>query len=190
MTFVCRRSRIVLYADDTVLYISDRDLGSIQSALSDDLNYVSDWLSANRLTLNVNKTKSMLFGTPHMLEESKSIDINFGSEHIEQVESFKYLGVTLDSKLSFDVHLNNSAKRVAYKVGVSGRVRNYLSPRHLEMVYNAIVLPHFDYASTVWSGTCAKYTNPLVSLQVRAGRVILGAKNLLWKFLEGCPGHP
>ena len=46
------------------------------------------------------------------------------------------------------------------------------------MVYNAMVLPHFDYASTVCSNTCPTYTKTLVQLQARAGRIILKALKL------------
>ena len=59
-----------------------------------------------------------------------------------------------------------------------GRVRKFLPRNQLVMVYNAIVQPHFHYASCVWSNTYAKYTGPLVALQARAGRVILGAPKL------------
>ena len=41
-------------------------------------------------------------------------------------------------------------------------------------VYNSLILPHFEYASTIWSNTCPTYTEPLRKLQARAGRVILG----------------
>ena len=174
LTYVTSKCKLVLYADDTVIYFSGSDYNAIRSALSEDFNIIADWLSANKLTLNISKTKSMLFGTSNMLSKSQALDISFESNSIEQVADFKYLGLTLDSELKFDVHLSALVKKIASRIGVLGKVRNYLSQKHLTMVYNSIVQPHFDYASTVWSNTCAKYTDPLVSLQGRAGRVILG----------------
>ena len=49
------------------------------------------------------------------------------------------------------------------------------------MLYNTLVLPHFNYASIVWSNTCASYTSPLDILQARAGRLILGLPKLTSK---------
>lgn len=178
VTYVTKKCKIVLYADDTVIYFSAADCKSVESALNLDFAAVAEWMDANKLTLNVSKTKSVLFGTPCMLKKSCKLNIKFNSQDIEQVHEFKYLGITLDSELTFESHINILCKKIASKIGVLGKVRKFLSRNHLLMIYNSIVQPHFDYASTVWSNTCAKYTDPLLSLQGRAGRVILGVPKL------------
>ena len=97
---------------------------------------------------------------------------------LEQVSNFKYLGVTLDVEMNFDIHLKYIIKKISARIGVLGRVRKYLPLKHRVMVYNSLILPHFDYVSTIWSNTYAKHTDPLVALQGRAGRVIIGAPKL------------
>ena len=131
----------------------------------------------------------MVFGTPTTLKRSPEMELSLDGEMVEQVMDFKYLGITLDSELTFGTHLSTLSRKIRGRVehtglfapsrlGVLGRARNYLPETHRVMLYNALVLPHFDYASIVWSNTAAKHTKPLSTLQNRAGRIILGLPKL------------
>ena len=178
ITLAVGDSRVILYADDTAIFYGGTDVVDVQTTLSRDFNSIANWLESNKLTLNVKKTKCMVFGTPAMLAGSPELAITLDGEVVEQVPDFKYLGITLDSELKFDVHLSSLARKISSRLGVLGRVRNFLPESHRVMLYNTLVLPHFDYASIVWSNTAARYTNPLKSLQARAGRIILGLPRL------------
>ena len=113
----------------------------------------------------------MMNGQPELgLEEEGQI--------IEQVTEFKYLGVLLDASLSFEAHLSALTKKISSRLGVLGRVRKFVQHRQRIMLCNALILPHFDYASTVWSNTSAKFINPLINLQKRAAKLILGEPRL------------
>ena len=130
------------------------------------------------MTLNVKKTQSVLFGTPTMLKSTEALDLKFNDDYIEQVDTFKYLGITLDASVSFKSHVETLTKKVSSKVGVLGRVSKFLPQKYRTMVYNTLVLPHFDYASTIWSNTCPTYIKSLLQLLARAGRIILRAPKL------------
>ena len=84
----------------------------------------------------------------------------------------------LDSELKFDTHLSSLSRKISSRLGVLGRVRKFLPETHRVMLYNTLILPHFDYASTCWSNTATTRTKPLSNLQCRAGRVILGLPKL------------
>ena len=174
VTHAVRVAKIVLYADDTAIYFKHASVEKIKLTLSEDFKRVSEWLELNKLTLNAKKTKCMLFGTPNMLSTTAPLALSHGTDKIEQVASFKYLGVTLDSKLNFEDFIDEIARKVASRIAVLGRVRRYLPVRHRVMLFNTLVLPHFDYASIVWSNTHAKHLNRLIGLQRRASRVIMG----------------
>lgn len=64
------------------------------------MNNVEKWLASNRLDLNQNKTKWMLFGTKQNLEHCLDHRAQLNGKEIERVSSFCYLGVTLDENLS------------------------------------------------------------------------------------------
>ncbi len=178
VTHAVSRSKVILYADDTAIFYQGTDVADIGSALTSDMDSVAKWLRSNKLTLNVDKTKCMLFGTPTMLKASGRLALQHGGRVIEQVSDFKYLGVVLDSELSFSAHVGGLAKKISSRLGVLGRVRKFLPQDLRVMLYNTLVLPHFDYASVVWSNTHAKFTDRLVSLQARAGKIILGLPRL------------
>ena len=65
-------------------------------------------------------------------------------------------------------------KKISSKLALIGRVREYLPLAHRSMLFDTLALPHFDYASVVWSNTDKSVLDSLVSLQARAGRIILG----------------
>ena len=174
ITHAASKCKIILYADDTAIYFSHENAAEIQLALREDFNAVSEWLELNKLTLNASKTKCMFFGTASMLARASPLVLSHRGCTIEHVSIFKYLGVTLDSELKFDSHLSSLCKKISSRIGVLGRIRRYLPLKHRIMIFNAIILPHFDYASIAWSNTDAKYTDPLLALQRRAARVILG----------------
>ena len=91
---------ISLYADDTAICVSDSDPTRLQDKLMDQLLTVKGWYQCNKLSLNLDKTKVMIFGTPGTL--MKMSDVNL--PNIEKVDCFKYLGLKLDSQLNFSAH--------------------------------------------------------------------------------------
>lgn len=81
--------------------------------LNSELKTVTDWLSVNKLKLNIKKTKCMLINN-----KDKTIDfeIIINGVKIENVQSFKYLGVIIDNKLSLNENVLNVCKKVAKKI--------------------------------------------------------------------------
>ena len=66
----------ILFADDTVLVQSDNNLGKLQSSVNHEMTKVMDWLIANKLSLNISKTKYMLITNKHVSTESFVISVN------------------------------------------------------------------------------------------------------------------
>ena len=71
-----------------------------------ELKQASSWFNNHKLSLNLSKTKVMFFGTTRTLQGVNDNTFNFESNSIEIVDSYKYLGLMLDCKLSFDKHVN------------------------------------------------------------------------------------
>ncbi len=91
---------ISLYADDTAICVSDSDPQHLQDKLIQQLHTVQGWYQRNKLSLNLDKTKIMIFGTPGTL--ANMTDVNL--PNIEKVDCFKYLGLKFDSLLNFSAH--------------------------------------------------------------------------------------
>ena len=81
----------ILFANDTVLVQSDNNLGKLQNSVDHEMTKVMDWLTANKLSLNISKTKYMLITNKHVSTESFLINVN--SNRIERTLTYKYIGV-------------------------------------------------------------------------------------------------
>jgi hypothetical protein len=109
-------SKMVLFADDTTLFINGFDLDVILQQLSKDIEQVNVWLKHNNLVLNLKKTIAMHFPlSSHQKKLYKSLDLKFDDVNIEFVENTKLLGVTIDHMLKFDLHSSNLCKKINAK---------------------------------------------------------------------------
>lgn len=117
----------------------------------------------------------MLFGTRHTLNKFNNVSLIYGNETIERVDKFKYLGIVLDPLLSWNDHINYLSGNVSKRIGVICRVKYYLPCNTVNMLAKALVFPHFDYCSPVWSNFTAEYHNKLQVLQNRLARILLSA---------------
>ena len=82
------------------------------------LQQFTKWCTANKLLLNVAKTKLMVFGTRHKVKIAKDMVIKVNNEPLQIVPTYKYLGITLDSTLTFNYHARTVANTVSYKASL------------------------------------------------------------------------
>ena len=93
-----------LYADDTVVYATNRDEVTCHLWLSDDLKILMECFNRNSLTINLEKTKLMLFATKNMQKKATFPKVDISGICLQYVRQFNYLGVIFDSRLNFEVH--------------------------------------------------------------------------------------
>jgi len=90
----------ILFADDTNLFFSSRDISHLFVTVNEELDKLSNWFKANKLSLNVKKTNYMLFGNKH-LPIAGTYNIIIDDQVLERVEFTKFLGVFIDEKLNW-----------------------------------------------------------------------------------------
>ena len=168
--------KVHLYADDTVIYFSNKNPQMVQSTLNKELILLNKWMNKNKLKVNYDKTVCMLIGNRHMLQNFDRLDLCLNGYKISQVKTFKYLGLFIDAELKWDVHINNLCEKVGRMISFLRRLRLFVNRRILNQLYRSIILPHLDYADIIWQSSYEKYTSQLQKLQNRAGRIILKLK--------------
>ena len=100
---VSTRLTSILFADDTSCFIEGTDLSDMCIQLSTEMNKLSTWFKTNRLSLNVSKTNCMIFGRSNQPDHHR---VYIDNIEIERVNCNKFLGVIIDSKLSWSDHVS------------------------------------------------------------------------------------
>jgi len=171
MKQVLKSCEINLFADDTVLFISHKDIKQAESLINFDLNALDGWLRYKKLALNVKKTSYMVM-TAGVLDSPPSIVIN--KEPIERVRQVKYLGVILDDRLKFNTHIDWVIAKVASKCGVISRLAKDLDFFGIVNLYKSLISPHFDFCSSILFLGNKGQIKRLQRLQNRIMRLALG----------------
>ena len=109
LSSVAVHGKVVLYADDTAIFVSGKNIEDIQGKLNSDLGHISAWLYANKLTLNA---KKKLFGTNQRLARlATELSVTAADIELKQVPCFKYLGLHFDPVLNWKQFTQNSPLR-------------------------------------------------------------------------------
>jgi len=166
-----------LYADDTVIYAAGKSEKQLESVINEEMAKLTEWFQRNQLQLNQKKTVLMLFGTKANVDRMRNLKITVGSEQIGTSESTKYLGVTLDSCLGFDSHIEKTCSSAGRALGMISRVKRQMPTACRKALVDSLVLPHLDYCDVVWSTGSTAALNRLQSIQNRSAKIILGVKN-------------
>lgn len=163
-----------LFADDTTIYCSEKNLNNAIEIMNLELNKLREWLLSNKLTLNIKKTKYMIFSSYkksiHYNEELSPVKIN--NEPLERVKTFKFLGVTLQENLQWNCHVNQTCTKLSKAIAMLHRVKTFLPKKSLITLYNSFFLSHLNYCSLVWNFTTEANVRKIKTLQKRAIRII------------------
>ena len=170
---IVKKCKIVMYADDTVLYTSHSVYETAVKDMQSDLDSLSKWCLANNIVANTDKTKVMTFGTPTTISRLPPTVITFGNVPLKSVSSYKYLGVTLDKQLNYNLHVKKIIGTVTDKLKQFRRMRSFLNTKAALMVYKGMLLPILEYGDIFLSATTAENRKRLQILQNKGLRCAL-----------------
>lgn len=144
------------------------------NSINSNLRKLAVWYQQNKWSLNLFKTKAMVFirKCNRLWGDISSITIN--NHQIEIVDHFKILGVIFDTILNWKYHINSVAWKVSSAIGILSRASRFLSYGWLLMLYNLFLLPFLNYCCTIWGSVPRTTLWRLEILQKRALKVILG----------------
>ena len=161
-----------LFADDTCILISNHSLVNLETQSNDELKSVSEWMIANRLTLNSHKTQALVLTRSKQKLQPFLLSLNNIS--IEIRHSVKYLGIHLDSTLNFTSHIQMIEQRVSTAIGILCKLKSMAPVKILLSVYYAIVFPHLMYGILLWGCSSKNNLHKLQMLQNKCLRIIEG----------------
>ena len=125
-------------------------------------------------TLNMTKTEFMLIGSRQKLNTlTASPVLSINGTPVNQVSTSKSLGVLIDANLTWGSHIEKLAKKIASGIAAIKRVRQFVPPATLHLIYKALIQPHFDCCIVVWVSCGIKLADKLQKLQNCAARALL-----------------
>jgi hypothetical protein len=159
-----KRCMAILFADDIALCYSAKSREEVYRVIQEDADQILKWCSENKMRLNANKTKFMMFhprrnSSTENPDETLHIIVN--GEKIENVTSFKYLGVWLDPKLSWNDHFDIVSKKVSVRSNLINRNKKYFQFEDLKSIYDSLVLSVVNYCLPIWGNICKTKINKL-----------------------------
>ena len=160
-----------LFADDTNIYYESESLHDLENTINKELNKLYLWLNVNRLSLNIDKTNFIVFH-PYNKPLKHSITIKINKKVINEKESIKYLGVLIDSTLSWKYHILNISKKISRSIGIMYKMRPFLSLKTMKTLYYSLIYSHLIYAIEIWGTASKTELEKILILQKRAMRMM------------------
>ena len=120
----------------------------------------------------------MLSGSKTMLSQLNDFQFFDDERHLNRVPSVTYLGIVLDEKWKWKMHINSLLQKLGHRLPVLNRIYHMLHKRHLIVYFNGLVLPHLNYADVVGGDKPGLTTQMkhLQSFQNRFAKKIVKAK--------------
>ena len=137
-----------------------------------DLKSLSEWLKSNRLSLNVGKTKLLIFRSKNNKTPLNNISIKIQGVKIIPSTHVKYLRVYVDEYLSWNYHIKELSNKLSRANGIISKLRHYAPKSTIISVYYAIFYSHLVYGSSVWSLTSKGNIDIINILQKNSIRLI------------------
>ena len=169
--FLSDESILNLYADDMLLYKSTKSFENY-SNLQLEIDCISDWVSRNKLMLNPTKCKAMIISRKRNSVYPEQFILN--AIPLEQLETFKYLGVLLLSDLSWSAHIDSICTKARKVIALLyRRFYDNVDNHSLLELYTVLVCPHLEYAASIWDPQLIKDTTNLKNVQKFAIKMCL-----------------
>ena len=174
-----QRAKVILYADDAIIYYSNKDLDIIQETLNIELQNIAKYFRNNELIINLKKgkTEAILFGTARKCNK-KEINILYQDQAVNTVKSYKYLGCLLDSTLSMNQHFDITYKKACGRLKLLSKMKAYLTSKAAVRIYKAMIVPLMTFNATINLNFTNTQKHRLSSIDRRAKQIIGGEENL------------
>jgi hypothetical protein len=188
----------LLFADDTACLTSGPELKNVITKANMELQKLSQWFKANKMVVNVSKTKYIVFKPKNKkIEIGPGEGVIFNNNDIGEINdnnkmfeldriyddnpivsdrSFKLLGVYLDENLSFNHHCNHVSSKLAQSSYIINKVKNMLPRPALKTLYYSLFHSHLLYCLPLYSCTSGKNLNRIKIIQKKAIRSICNVK--------------
>ena len=159
--FITDNCEIIQYADDTILFVSNKNPNTAASILEANIQSISTYLQSHKLTMNTDKTKFLISCKKTQNDLTQNIVMSVNNDIIKQVTEAKYLGVIIDKNLCFEREVKRVLQKMAIGIKTIYKIRDYLPQVTRILLLQSLVLSHFQYSSILLTGISQELLNSL-----------------------------
>ena len=146
-----RNCSAIQYADDTNLFISGNCVNTLYKKVNSDMKNVQIWLIANKLSLNVKKSKCVLFQRKIRGKTSgDDHEVVINDHVIDRVKTIPFLGVLINENLSWKDHFYHVLTKIRSSFLAIQRARLYFNTKCLLTLYHTLIGSHINYCISTW----------------------------------------
>ena len=166
----------ISFADDTTISYSSSDVSKLYNDTNKALEELNQWFCANKLCLNITKTKYIVFRPSTRYPGITNRQIYIDGKSVSRIgnneneKSFKFLGIHLDETLSFKQHISKVCTKISRSNYIINKVKNILQRYSLLTLYSSIVQSHLNYGLHIWGSSVS--IGKLIRLQKKSIRII------------------
>jgi hypothetical protein len=185
-----------MFADDTASVGSDTNISRLTSHINVELAKMARWFRANKMAVNVDKTKFIIFHTRGKQFNADEVRILFNdnepnnnnpllvteleryhSNHVNRdKQAYKLLGIYFDEHLSFDYHITKLTSKLNKSLFCINRAKHFLNKKSLITLYYALIHSHLTYCPIIVSCTTNKNITLIHKTQKKAIRIVTGSR--------------
>ena len=151
------------------------DMESVIKSLESGSKLIFTWFENNYMKANSDKSH-LLLSTDNVIQA------NINNDLISNSKSEKLLGVTVDSKLKFDEHVNKLCNKASQKLSALARVSPFMSKNQKRKIMKAFITSQFGYCPLVWMFCSRAANNRINRIHERSLRIVYNDNTL--SFLE------
>lgn len=155
-----------LFADDSCLFLCNSSAKELELQTNKELSRVKLWLQLNQLSLNIKKSTFLVFSKKAI----PKFELKIGNETLMESTQTTYLGITVDNKLKWDLHINKVKSKIASACWAMSKIKHYVNSDVLKKIYFGLIYPHLSYCVTCWGATTR--VEEIFILQKRAIRIV------------------
>jgi exonuclease III len=161
-----------LFADDAAFIYRATNYNNLHQMMQKDLLVIDAFLSSINLEMSVKKTEFMIFQTKSHASSEIFQSISFGNKAISKVDNFRYLGLVIDSEITWREHVNSIALKIAPFVGLIHRIRPFISKQVAMQLYYSYIHSRLIYCLPIWSSCSTDLKMRLQRLQNKCIKAI------------------
>ena len=175
------RLNFILYADDMILTSTlctftqevNHDVNHMSYLINLLLSKISDWLAVNKLSLNTDRTKFMIFHNHQKVISTHEIPcLVINKMGTERVNEFNFYGLTINEFMNWISYPSKIANKISRTLGIMNRLKRYLPLSAMKLMYDYLVLSHLQFRITCWGFERER----ILRLQKRALQIMMNSK--------------